>query len=159
MSEVAPSLSTHWQYYLNRAREADINRLDTFGYGREEQLDAILTAIRDGIDFTEDLIGRLDRIPQNRARKHRRLLSHFRSPTTPSRQVEAAHVRTATLKDLAAHVRGLTSDDEWRVELRLAEGEGYEAISRDHGVSQGAMKVRVNRWRQRLRAELGNRVA
>ncbi len=157
MSEAAHSLSTHWHYYLTRAREADANRFDTFGYGREEQLDEILMSIQDGLDFTEDLIGRFDRIPQNRARKHRRLLSHIKSPATPYRLEEATHVRTATFKDIAARVRELMSDDEWRVELRLAEGEGYDAISQDYGVPQGTMKVRVSRWRQRIRDEFGKR--
>ena len=39
----------------------------------------------------------------------------------------------------------------WQVECRLAEGETYAIVAGDSGLSEGALKMRVSRWRARVR--------
>ncbi len=71
------ALSAPWQYYSQRAREAHLGRADHFGAGREEQLWDVLKAIEKGESFDDACKSRLDRIPQNRSKKHLRLLQAY----------------------------------------------------------------------------------
>lgn len=73
MSTSDSPLPAHWQFYTERARQTHYGRVDDRGYGREELLWETLAAIQSGIPFTEDCRQRLDRIPWNRSKKHRRL--------------------------------------------------------------------------------------
>src|SRR5947207_14392833 len=99
MSVSDAPLPAHWQYYLDRSREADAGRADDLGLGREEQLWETLKVIESGEPFTDDTRRRLDRIPHNRAKKYRRVRGHLASRANPIDRNEAAHVRAVATTD------------------------------------------------------------
>jgi hypothetical protein len=142
------SLSAPWQYYADRAREAHLGRADFFGLGREEQLWATLDVIESEIPFDEECRKRLDRIPQNRAKKHIRLLKKLADFAHASVPIEQPLVE---LQDEVEAVELHLSLAEWDVERRLAAGETYSDVAPDKGISDAALKVRVSRWRTRVR--------
>jgi DNA-directed RNA polymerase specialized sigma24 family protein len=150
MSKPDNPLPSHWQYYAERAREAHLGYADDFGQGREELLHETLKFIRTGDPFTDERRASLDRVPHNRAKKHRRLrlymfgqatLTYFDGKDDPDSQ-------------LIDRVHESLSPSEWEVECRLAEGESYAAIAASSGVSPDALKMRVSRWRTRVREKL-----
>lgn len=48
-------------------------------------------------------------------------------------------------------VKSKLSPDEFGIEQRLAAGETFRIIAASLNISSGALRVRVSRWRQRLR--------
>ena len=72
MSTSESSLPAHWQFYAERAHKTHRGRVDDLGYGREELLWQALAVIASGSPFTDECRQRLDRLPWNRAKKHRR---------------------------------------------------------------------------------------
>jgi hypothetical protein len=151
MSTSASSLPAHWQFYAERAHETHHGRVDAYGDGREELLWETLAVIQSGDPFTDDYRQRLDRIPRNRAKKHRRLRRHLLGRSLPDRAQEAAAVKVT---DSVDEVRGMLSPGEWEVEWRLAAGQTYAEVALDRGLSPDALKVRASRWRARLRRKL-----
>jgi DNA-directed RNA polymerase specialized sigma24 family protein len=127
------------------------------GAGREEQLWAILDAIEHGESFTESYRQKLDRLPRNRGKKYLRLLGRV-ALITPAVQA-AGHSRVDN-SDEIERISQKMSQTEFNVEQRLASGETYAEIAAEIGASTGALKVRVGRWRQRIRGRmLANRYA
>jgi hypothetical protein len=151
MSTLDPPLPAHWQFYAERARQTHHGRVDDFGYGREELLSETLTVIQSAIPFTDDCRQRLDRIPRNRAKKHRRLRLYLLGRPSPASAQEASAV---DLADSVDEVRGMLSPSEWKVECRLAAGQTYAEIALDCGISPDTLKVRAGRWRARIRRKL-----
>jgi DNA-directed RNA polymerase specialized sigma24 family protein len=154
MSNSEAALSAPWQYYSDRAHEAHSCRADHFGAGREEQLWEILNAIESNQTFDDACRQRLDRIPQNRAKKHLRLLLAY-SLIAP--ESAASCERQVDLVDEVQLVERHLSPEERVVERRLASGETYAQIASGYGASLSALKVRVNRWRERVRSYFANR--
>ena len=144
-------LPAHWSYYLKCSREADSGRADDFGFGREEQLLATLETIESGVSFDINTQGRLNRISWNRAKKHRRLRKCLSSSPTPSLSGDSPQVKAAMISDTLANVRRLFSEAEWSVESRLARGDTYSEIASFDPTKANALKVRVMRWRTRIR--------
>lgn len=151
MSVQDPPLLPHWQYYSDRAHEAHVGRADDFGLGREEQLWETLHAIQRGEPFTDVCRHRLDRLPQNRAKKYRRLLRRLASMAP---ELPGEHTSPVELADTLANVRRAMTDTEWQVEYRLASGQTYAEIAPEFEITTDALKVRVSRWRERLRRKL-----
>lgn len=150
MSVPDNSLPSHWQYYSDRASEAYAGYVGDFGQGREELLHEALKFIGTGSPFTDDERARLDRVPHNRAKKHRRLrLYTYRKSS--SIYFDAKDDPNAQLIEFV--YRSL-SPGEWEVECRLAEGETYAAVATNTGLSPDALKMRVSRWRERVREKL-----
>ncbi len=147
MSQPDEPLPTHWQFYADRARQAHLGLADDFGQGREELLNDTLTFIETGDPFTDEARDRLDRVPHNRAKKHRRLrlylFGHSALTCLDGPDDEAGR--------LLDEVHEALSPAEWQVECRLAYGESYADIAGDIGVSEGALKMRASRWRARVR--------
>lgn len=151
MSTSDSSLPAHWQYYAEHSRRTHRGRVDDLGYGREELLSATLAVIESDSPFTDETRQRLDRIPWNRAKKHRRLrLYVLRRPSRASTQ-EAQAVDVA---DAIVQVRGMLSPGEWAVECRLAAGQTYAEVALNGGLSPDTLKVRAGRWRARIRRRL-----
>ncbi len=133
------------QYYADRSRDTHRAACDRLGNVREEQLDGILDSIATGRDFTPDLFARLERLPWNRAKKHRRLQRTLR-------RLESARERSARRPshDLKEY---LTLDAEHlQVERLTIAGDSYPVIARRLTTTVGALKMRVSRWRQAVRA-------
>lgn len=151
MSTSDSSLPSHWQYYAECARQAHHGRVEDFGYGREELLGETLAVIESGLPFTDDCRQRLDRLPRNRAKKHRRLRLYLFGKRSPARAQELSAVDVA---DAIDQVRDLLSPGEWAVEWRLASGETYAEVALDLDVSPDTLKVRAARWRARIRRKL-----
>ncbi len=86
MSTSDPPLPAQWQYYAERARQTHRGRVDDFGYGREELLSETLAVIESGNPFTDECRQRLDRLPWNRAKKHRRLRLALRDGRSAERE-------------------------------------------------------------------------
>ncbi len=148
MSTLDPSLTAQWQFYAQHARQTHYGRVDDFGYGREELLGETLAIIESDSPFTDECRQRLDRIPWNRAKKHRRLRLHFlgRLPSSSAQEVSAIEVA-----DSVDQVRGMLSPSELQVECRLAADQTYAEIALDCGLSGDTLKVRAGRWRARIR--------
>jgi hypothetical protein len=151
MSTSDPSLPAHWQFYADRARQTNHGLVDDFGYGREELLWETLAVIESGIPFTDDCRQRLDRIPRNRAKKHRRLRRYLLGGPSSAVAQDDSIVEVA---DSVEQVRGMLSPAEWEVEWRLAIGQTYAEVALDQGLSPDALKVRVSRCRARIRRKL-----
>ena len=151
MSDQDPPLPAHWQYYADRAHEAHVGRADDFGHGREEQLWETLRVIERGEPFTNDCRSRLDRLPQNRAKKYRRLRRRLASMAPDLSKEQTSPVE---LNDTVANVRRAMSDAEWQVEYALATGRTYSEIALTLGITADALKIRVSRWRKRIRRKL-----
>src|SRR5439155_20826841 len=83
MSVSDDSLPSQWQYYSDRAREAHAGYAGDFGQGREELLHETLKFIGTGNQFTDEQRARLDRIPHNRAKRHRRLRLYMYGKSAP----------------------------------------------------------------------------
>jgi hypothetical protein len=151
MSAADSFLPAYWQFYSERARQADLGRLDDIGYGREELLWETLAMIESGVPFTDGCHQRLDQIPWNRAKKYRRLGRCLLESPARAGGHETATVDVA---DSVDQVRGMLSPDEWEVERRLAGGQTYAEIAANIGLSPDALKVRASRWRARIRSLL-----
>jgi hypothetical protein len=148
MSILTTALPAPWQYYADRARDAHCGPANDFNLGREEQLWAILESIEKGESFDDQCRMRLDRIPQNRAKKYRRLLQTMAN-LARSKQVKY-RVFLETRDEVEVVKRHLTLDERF-VENRLAACESYSEIALSLGISVPALKVRVSRWRKRVR--------
>jgi hypothetical protein len=146
------SLPAHWDYYLDRSLEAQTARYDDLGHGREEQLWETLDVIQKGGPFDDATRERLDRLPWNRAKKHRRLRRRLAANVPPARPGEGPHVEEIAAADTATAVRGSLRPDQWDVEYRLARGETFAEVAPLYGVAPGTLKARVTRWRARLRS-------
>ncbi len=144
-------LPAHWLFYSERAHQTHHGRVDDFGYGREELLWEILELIQLGAPFTEDCRQRLDRIPWNRAKKHRRLRRCLVKGAFPQSAEVAEPVE---LTDSIDQVRGMLSPSEWEVECRLAAGQTYAEVALDRGIFPETLKVRAGRWRARIRRKV-----
>ncbi len=144
MSISDQSLSTYWQYYADRAWETHQGRADEYGLGCEEQLCETLAVIQRDESFDEACRSRLDRMPHNRAKKHRRL----RRYRCTYRQVERNQIE---LTESISQIRVILTDEQFAVEFRLANGESYRELAHEFEVSVTALKVRVCRWRERVR--------
>jgi hypothetical protein len=152
MSTSVPYLPAHWQFYSERAHQTHHSRVDDLGYGCEELLCETLALIQSGVSFTEDCRQRLDRIPWNRAKKHRRMRKHL----AQSLQLECPHeTEFVEMADLVDVVRRALSHSEFEVEYSLAHGQTYSELAIGRGCSPDALKVRVGRWRARIRRLLG----
>ena len=151
MSTSDASLPAHWQFYAERARQTHRGRVDDFSYGREELLSETLAVIESGSPFTDECSQRLDRLPWNRAKKHRRMRLHFLRRPSPADTQKTSVVEVA---DSANQVRGMLSPGEWEVERRLAAGQTYAQVALDRGISPDTLKVRVGRWRAQIRRKL-----
>lgn len=150
---IAPSiLAPQWQYYANHSSETDRGKADEFGHAREEQLNEVLLAIELGDVFDEECQARLDRIPQNRAKKHRRLRVVAKHHVST---IESVASDCAERADLIASVRVILTPREWTVEFRLSSGATYDVLAREYETSPGALKVQVCRWRVRVREQMG----
>jgi hypothetical protein len=147
MSVPANSLPSQWQYYSDRAREAHRGYSDDFGQGREELLHETLKFIGTGNPFTCEDRARLERIPHNRAKKHRRLRLYIYGNVAPT----YLDAKDDPEGQLIGFVHGWLSPSEWEVECRLAGGESYAAVAANTDVSPDALKMRVSRWRARMR--------
>jgi hypothetical protein len=110
-----------------------------------------LAVIESGSPFNDDCRQRLDRLPWNRAKKHRCLRLHLLRKSSPAGAQETWAVEVA---DAVEQVRGMLSPGEWAVECRLAAGQTYAEVAPDLGISPDALKVRASRWRDRVRREL-----
>src|SRR5438552_3652834 len=95
MSTSDSPLPAHWQFYAERAHQTHHGRVDDFGYGREELLWETLSVIQSGTPFTDDCRQRLDRIPQNRGKKHQRLRLYLMARIPPASNHEASAVEVA----------------------------------------------------------------
>jgi hypothetical protein len=144
MSVSDDQLPPHWQYYAERSHDSHHGLADDFGQGREEQVNETLKLIDSGKRFTKRRREWLDRLPHNRGKKHLRLRNRlFKNPNfeyfdTTNELFDVVH-------------RALTTT-EWEVECRLAEGETYADIA--SGESPAALKMRVQRCRERVRKTL-----
>lgn len=152
MSTSHPILAPQWQYYADHSSEADRGKADDFGLAREEQLNETLEAIERGESFDEDCLARLDRIPQNRAKKHRRLRVVVKNHVLT---IESVASDCAERADTIASVREILTPHQWVVEYRLAMGATYNMLSREYDITPGAIKVQVCRWRVRVRKQMG----
>ena len=139
-----------WQYYSDRAHEAHRGYANHFGQAREELLHETLNFIRTGNPFTDQQRARLDRVPQNRAKKHLRLRLYLSGSAAP---LDLAGLDPDA--QLIDFVHESLSPTEWEIECRLADGESYATIAANTGVSPDALKMRVSRWRARLRERHG----
>ncbi len=142
------TLPPAWQYYANRshaARAAHAAACVPLGNGREEQLDGILNAIATGLDFTPDLVARLERLPWNRAAKHRRL-----ERTLQRRDSERD--RSARRPPHRSREYPTLDEEHLRVARFLIAGDSYRVIACRLSTTVGALKMRVSRWRQAVRA-------
>jgi hypothetical protein len=148
MSHVERALSAPWQYYHDRAREAHFGPADFFGFGREEQLWETLAVIEAGAPFNDACQQRLDRIPQNRAKKYRRLMRYLKGAAVVFHRSGEQAVDVA---DEAAAAQSYLTPTEREVEIRLATGDNFGDIAPDVMLSTAALKMRASRWRQRVR--------
>lgn len=138
------TLPVHWQYYARNAHLTDRRRCDCLAAGHEEQLDAILDAIAAGDDFTPERLACFERIPWNRAKKHRRLAHVLR-------RRESAQVDQLVRRADAADELPRLSVEHLRVEWSLASGETYLGIASVLKLTVGALKMRLSRWRREVR--------
>jgi hypothetical protein len=146
MSVPDADIPPHWQYYSDRACEAHEGRSDDFGSGREEQLDETLRFIETGEPFTDDKRAALDRLPFNRSKKYARLRSYVFGHAVLSYRED--------LDPIIGYAHESLAPGEWEIECRLADGESYAAVAAENSV--GAIKMRVSRWRMRIREAHAN---
>lgn len=151
LSSAAAHLSLGWEFYLEASRRADSEPLDSEGWGREEQLDEILHQMGSDAAFTPELCNRLNRLPWNRAKKHRALRRRYRSWAV-AKTVADAHPceRLIDLESIESIRRRLTAK-QFEVEDRLSQGQTYTAVAAVFQVSPGVLKMRVSRWRCEVR--------
>ncbi|HEV3438767.1 MAG TPA: hypothetical protein VG122_15485 [Gemmata sp.] len=151
MSSSQHSISHHWQYYADLSSETHNGRVDNRGLGREEQLNETLEAIKRGEELNEAIKSRLGRMPHNRGKKHYHIRQYLIQNKSLATYEESPLKRLILAEELAL-VRNALTPEQWAIENRLADGESYESIASDHRVTSATMKVRVHRWREKLRA-------
>jgi hypothetical protein len=142
-----PPLPPSWQHYANRSLQAHRAYADDYGQGREEQLNETLNLIQLNGTLTDEQRAGLDRIPHNRSKKYKRLRLHLLASRTLT-CFDGPEDEDAWLLD---QVHEALTPAEWDVECRLAYGETYADVAGDTGVSVGALKMKVSRWRARVR--------
>lgn len=147
MSGSDERLPVHWRFYEDRARQAHLGPADDYSQGREELLNDTLTFMKTGDPFTDEVRDRLDRLPQNRAKKHRRLRLYLFGHSALN-CFDGPDDDDARLLD---QVHEALSPREWDVECRLACGETFADVAGASGMSVGALKMRASRWRARVR--------
>lgn len=144
-------LPAHWEYYRNHSLKTHHARCDHHGYGREEHLNETLRAIGESGQFDAATLNRLDGVAWNRAKKHRRLKMMLFSGFGWPKFFATCCEKVLITSDTVSAVRQSLKAGQWEVEWRLASGEPFQEIARDLGVAVGTLKVRVSRWRSRLR--------
>jgi DNA-directed RNA polymerase specialized sigma24 family protein len=117
----------------------------------DKLLGEILAVIELKSPFSDDCRQRLDRIPWNRAKKHRRRRLQFPGRLHSSSAQDVSAIEVA---DSVDQVRGMLSSGEWEVECRLAAGQSYAEVALDCGLSPDTLKVRAGRWRARIRRQM-----
>ena len=144
-----PTLSVEWQCYAECSERTHRRRCDAFGNGSEEQCCKILDDIAKATEFTLGVRESIERLPWNRAKKHIRLQRCIRRRAEQFDR-ERQQRRACPGPDTA--VLDLLAPTQFAIETRLAEGESYCIIACDLGVAEGALKMKVSRWRQEVRA-------
>jgi len=56
--------------------------------------------------------------------------------------------------DVAESTRKALLELEWAVEFRLASGQTFAEVASVYDIAPGTLKVRANRWRDRIRDSL-----
>lgn len=139
-----------WQLFAQYHPFADRIQLDDRGFGTDEQLEFILSAIKDGTDIDPRSV---DRLSQNRSRKHRHhrkiLEERFALPQFLITDGDTAFT-TAAINDDVGWVRRHTSDDEWNCLWALANGATYVDVAASMNLGIGTLKAKVSRCRERL---------
>ncbi len=149
MSTSAQPLPIPYQFYHEQSAAADRARYDDFAHGREEMLDDLLELIGRGDPFDDEAKSRLTGMPQNRRKKHARLRQVLRS--TATLETTDQTLERLVLREHIALVRAKLTVSEWQIEWRLAAGEPFAVIAVGERISVGTLKMRVSRWRERVR--------
>jgi uncharacterized protein YerC len=142
-----------WEEYGALQRKADRAKLDSYTWGIDDQLQHFLDAIEGRLpEISEARSKLLHNLVLNRTKKHSRrcrMLEVYRPAI-----VELNHEREIMDKlhvaQTVARVRSLTSPQEWKILLRLADGEDYEAIAKAEKMKTSTLKSKVCRCRIRL---------
>ena len=148
-------LSPGWQAVYRCQQYADSNKMTPAAFAVDEALTvlvgdpSIVTAERP--PDAEAVKRRFSSLTRNRRRKH---LDRARLVTTAARHRVALAADPATrtagdvdAADLLSHLRVKSDPTDWRLVERAAAGETSDA-----GRSAGAVRVRLHRARERIRA-------
>jgi DNA-binding NarL/FixJ family response regulator len=137
-----------WAEYARISIQANALRLSDRTAGAEEALNAILTAIEQGVPKTAV---EFDILAANRAGKHRRRRRILEANT---------HLLASTVSDLAriearfelARVRRVSTQRDWRLLCAIGAGNTFSRIAATEGVPEATVKTWVRRARLKLAA-------
>src|SRR5438128_12581652 len=106
-----------------------VKKLDSYAWALEEQLSHFLGSIRGGLPADSEARSKsLHNLLLNRAKKHSRrarLLEEWHRVFAVESSPEDVAVHRLQLHETIAIVRAATSDAEWRILWRLADGVDY----------------------------------
>jgi hypothetical protein len=131
-------------------------------FGMEGGLDAIVEGIACGTPLNEFDVTRSIETTRRRERyraARRHLLLDVDADAAPSPE------QVACVADELSSVRAVVTHEEWLLLWRLAQGHGYALLAKQRGTTEGALRVKVKRLRDRvagqlsLTSEFGNRRA
>lgn len=155
MEDSAPDYP--WAEYASLQERADqITKLGHTAWAVEDQLNTFLESLANGslpVD-EEERAKRQKNLLINRQQKHRhrlRLLQE-QAATAPTSSPPEEILDKVIEAELLVRVHILTTLQEWRILARLAHDHDYATIAQSEGVSVTALKTKVFRCRQRVRA-------
>ena len=151
LSSAAAHLSLGWEFYLEASRRADSEPLDSEGRGREEQLDEILHQMGSDAAFTPELCNRLNRLPWNRAKKHRALRRRYRMVFANKTVPDQHPCERLIAEEAMETIRRKLTVMQFEIESRLSGGQTYAIVTAVFRQSPGVLKMRVSRWRREVR--------
>jgi uncharacterized protein YerC len=142
-----------WKEYGALQRQADRAKLDSYTWGIDDQLQHFLDAIEGCLPETSEARSKLlHNLVLNRTKKHSRRsrkLELYRPALIeldPEREITDRLHAAQTV----ARVHSLAARQEWKILLRLADGEEYDAVARAEKMNTSTLKSQVCRCRIRL---------
>lgn len=150
MPKSALHAHSFWDFYSKLSQRSHRSCCDDFGHALEEQLWETLYAIEKCSVFNTDDLDRLERLPQNRMKKYRRL--RLRMAQTAKQFIEH-DFQSVDRKSTHDRIRDELPAGAWAVEQQLAGADAYATIANELGISENALKMRVSRWRSKIRAK------
>lgn len=153
------TLESPWTEYASlQERAAQIRKLSHATWAVDDLLNNFLESLNK-VSLPVDDEAREKRqknflINRRNKHSHRSKLLQEQAAITPSFLPSEPIIGKLIQAELLFRVRALTTEQEWRILVRLARGDDYATIARSEGISVSALKTKVSRCRQRVKMRL-----
>jgi hypothetical protein len=157
MSQEACVTPAHvWaEYEALQSRASRVRKINSYAWALEDQLNCVLNSDELSADPESRSIS-LKNLLLNRIKKHTRrnrlLEEQYHQALAADCFSEDSVIQVLDSEKVVAKVRAAVSDAEWKILGDLAQGDSYDEVAQREQVGIGALKSKVCRCRQRLKA-------